>query len=481
MSAKSLAVLTTASLLAFAQTATADNHQDVAKLAKQVQQLEKQTRQLKRQLNHMQKGGLSASPKRSHTAVDVPRRSTFTSRLGGIPVATSPYLGQQTNFNGGHLLVMYPSVNEDLRLLHYRRHAEDALNTRHVPQPDEPFIKLSGRIEGEGGATRDFNRTKSNDVNLNNAELAVLMGVNPYVTGFFTVNYDASKKDSDDRRAKNGNFYLKKGFITIGRLNKSPFYATIGQTYPAFGRYSSAMLSSPLTLELGRIHTRMFAIGYSAQDALGVYGSAFVFKGDSEIVGHGDKVHEGGANLDYVFEAGGFHSDIGASVVTNIGESETMSADNVFGKVRSMQRRVPGLDVHALIKKGPVALIAEYVAATRRFDAQDMTFNNKAAKPAAYHVELGYNFDIYSHPSNIAVGYSASRQALALGMPKKRYIAAFNTSVFKDTVQTIEFRHEKEYPGTDSANLGSGVGAGQHDAQSGRHLNAVIGRFGIYF
>ena len=475
---KPLAILAGASLLSLAQQTVADNHTDVAQLASKVKQLEQQ-------LSQMQKGqSLTGSAKGSRTTrLKENRRTTFTSKLGGMPVATSPYLGQQTSFDGSHLLVMYPSVNEDLRLLHYRRHAEDSLNTMHVPQPDEPFIKLSGSLEGLASANRGFDSTKSNDVDLDTANLAVMMGVSRYVTGFLTFDYNSGESKDDIRRAAHSNVFMNKGFITIGNLNEFPLYVSFGQMYPAFGRYSSAMVTAPLTLRLGRFRNRAISLGYSSQDGTGFYGSVFAFKGETRVVGEESKVNEGGANLDYVFDAGKVHADIGVSYVSNLAESYTLTHDDNFGAGKgeeSLQKRVAGGDIHALVMAGPVRLLAEYVTALEKFDQADLTYRDKAAKPRALQVELGYDFNIDKLPSNFSIGYNQSYQSAAVGLAKKSYLAVFNTSVLKDTMQALEFRHDVEYNEVAGSAKLNGVDE-QVGANTGRHSNTVSLLFGIYF
>ncbi len=79
---------------------------------------------------------------------------------------------------------------------------------------------------------------------------------------------------------------------------------------------------------------------------------------------------------------------------------------------------------------------------TEAFREQDLSFNGKGAKPQAVQGELDMTFTAFNRPSSIGFGYQWSKEALALNLPKQRWIGVFNISIWKDTVESIEYRHD---------------------------------------
>ena len=447
---------------------------DVAKLSKQIKSLQTQTRRLSRQLRVLEG---NKSRKASHKGGA--RRSTYTSRLGGIPVMTSPYLGAQATFNADNLLVMVPSVNEDLRLLHFRKHHEDALKADGIAAPEGPYVKLSGMVEGQVDKTRVQDGSKTSNIDLSEAEINVLMGINSWATGYFSLDHKAETNSADAKKTQF--IYLKKAFLTLGNLQRAPVYMTLGETYVPFGRYASAMVSSPLTLSLARTHERAVILGYSQPHGLGLNAQVFAFRGNT--TNNNKDIKTGGVNVDYVHSGNGFNAEIGASYMNNFAETDGMQASTVFGKDNAndnMKRRVAGVDVHGKASMGDFAVIAEYVSATRRFDSTDLIFNGAGAKPSALNVELGYNFKVANYASNFAIGYGQTKEAMALGLAKKRYIATFNTSLFDHTVQSLEFSRNRNYNGTDTGNVPNNSNADNKTGKGG-HTNQVLARFAVYF
>jgi hypothetical protein len=142
--------------------------------------------------------------------------------------------------------------------------------------------------------------------------------------------------------------------------------------------------------------------------------------------------------------------------------------------------RVHGVDAHASLTLNPINVFAEYVTAVSQFSPQDMTYNDKAAKPSAYDLEAAYTFNWGWVPASWAVGTSGSRQALALGLPKSRYSTTLNLSFWKDTVLSFEVRHDINYSKNATA-TGAGVNAVSSPNNLGHTDNAVTTQLDVYF
>ena len=141
--------------------------------------------------------------------------------------------------------------------------------------------------------------------------------------------------------------------------------------------------------------------------------------------------------------------------------------------------RAPGYNLRGMIDiLQHVDLIAEFVGATTSFNPNDMSFNHHGAKPWAFNIEGNVSFNLWDRPNSIGIGYQKSDQALSLGIPLTRYAIVFNTSVWRNTLQSLELRRDREYAASDVA-----TGAGNIPAKSetGKGDNSVIAQFDYYF
>jgi len=151
-----------------------------------------------------------------------------------------------------------------------------------------------------------------------------------------------------------------------------------------------------------------------------------------------------------------------------------------FGKTFQTEAvdKVPAIDLHFNLSVNAYNFSVEWVGVTQAFRASDLSFNQQGAKPQSLNAELGYTFKAYKKPASLAVGYGWSDQALALKLPKQRVVGVFNISIWRDTVQSIEVRHDIDYA---AANQGAGIGSTTNTNGTGKSSNSVLAQFGVYF
>jgi hypothetical protein len=239
------------------------------------------------------------------------------------------------------------------------------------------------------------------------------------------------------------------------------------------------MVSEPLTKALGRTKARAIELGFQQQAKNYFFGSIYTFRGDSHV-GSNSKINNGGINLGYKFNAEKFSGSIGGGFIGNLADSGGMQFGTNFQDYERIDHRVPGYDIRATLSIGEhIDLLAEYVSATTRFNQMDMSYNHHGAKPTAFDIQGAYSFPILDNkPSSIGIGYGASSQSLAMGVPLTRKYIVFNTSLLRNTLQSIEFRRDLEYAASD---VGTGAGGFAVPAQTGRNNNAVTAQFDYYF
>jgi len=264
--------------------------------------------------------------------------------------------------------------------------------------------------------------------------------------------------------------------------------------YPPFGRYMTTMLSTPLTKSMGRILSPTAELGFGLNN--GLNGSIFAYSG-SQTSGGSNLIEQEGANLGFKNTFGEHGSyTLGTAIVSNIADSQGMQNNGLsanttqfagFGVAtatstnnNALVHNVPGFNAHAKLGYGPVTLYSEYIGAMEQFSASDMTFNGVGAQPESIHNEMDYTLPFLPkrYGSTVGVAYDHGWQALALNLPENSYIGFFTMSIWRNTGESIEYRHDTDYSASDYA---SGRGATANTLGTGDGRNSVLAELDVYF
>ncbi len=415
--------------------------------------------------------------------------------VAGTYVYTSPYFGVRSQFNGSNLIVNTSSVNKDLNLLQMRQQVQAARKAAGIKQPTHPIIALSGEVEGQAIYNRTYAGDNDSDIDFTDGEIDLAALINPWITAFLTFSYDDTPLPAatagSGRRINNSEVELDQGFFSIGNLDKLPMYFSMGQLYVPFGQYSSYMVSDELPKLLGRTKSRAVVLGYQQPGNAGVYSSLFAARGDTRTSTN-EVINEWGANLGYVYDYKKWNANISASFLNNLADSDGMQDNGVdsnmqfsgFDRSSSTERinhYVPAVDVQSTLGYGPYSLLTEYVGATRHFDSRNLSFDNHGAQPQAFHIEGVYTFNILGRPASLAAGYDQSWQALGLNLPRRRYIGTLNYSFWRDTIASLEFRHDINYNSGTSANGNVRTSPSTPLSPAGHVNNVLTAQFDVYF
>ena len=514
-------ILITATIF-FPLTAMADNEQ----LQHEIQLLQQQTQALQTQLNHLQKQLVAQSvPKKPAKQKVAPKTPTqgkasdvhnspisvksvndhpesveynpvalmadghVVTYIAGMPVVTSPYLGALPAFDGSDYIVNISSINRDVRLMQQRQRMYRSYERMGYPRPNLPIIALSGKAEPVGSWHRSTFGQSSGDWTLGSSELDVAAAVNDKVEAYIALAYDESPPSVGGARIANSGFNLNMGFVNIGDLDETPFYFTAGQLYIPFGRFSSAMISAPLTMRMARTKSRPFILGYKSQSDSGPFAATYAYKSDTTL---GNSA-VGGVNLGYVFNTGYMAGEVGASVISSLDDVGGMQntgsrAGTTFGGFSSPTNgsesvhKVPGTGVHASMGYDRYSLTAEWVSSLGRYHAQDLSFNGVGAQPQAAQLEWGMTFMAFDKPSSIGVGYQWSKDTLALNLPEHRISGVFNISIWKDTVESLEYRHDIDFGSNQFANGAAPSGlVNANTIGTGGVSDTLLAQIGVYF
>ena len=409
--------------------------------------------------------------------------------IAGMPVVTAPYIGSRPAFDGSDYIVNISSINRDIRLMQQRRRLYRAFNQMGYEPPNLPIIALSGKAEPIASIGRQYFGTSKTDISLASSELDVAAALNDKVQAYMAIAYDSSPPAMSGQRVANSSFNLNMGFVNIGDLEKTPYYFTAGQIFVPFGRFSSSMISAPLTMRLSRTKSRPFILGYKSQADTGPFAAVYGFTGDTTLNNAG----VGGANLGYVFSATHGAGEIGASYISSINNAGGMQttgsfAGTTFGGFGSITngsenvKKIPGVGAHLSVSMDRYNITTEWVSVTDRFRTQDLSFNNTGAKPQAGQLEGAVTFIAFDRPSSLAADYQWSRQAVALNIPEQRFSGVFNISIWKDTVESLEYRHDINFAKNQYANGAAPPGAMNANTVSpGGATDTLLAQIGVYF
>ncbi len=310
-------------------------------------------------------------------------------------------------------------------------------------------IEVDGLIEVEASHYSPYQGDDESDIVLATFELGIASQITDWVEVGGSLLYEQHDTPLE----------VDVAFATIGNREKSPLFLTAGQVYLPFGAYESNMVSDPLTLEIGETRETTFQAGFVKY---GFNGSLYVFNGTNKKDGK-NQIGSWGANLGYAAETDAATWAVGIGYISDLGDSDTLQGvigDNLGSN--DISRRVAGWTVHAGAELGVFNLIGEYLFATDSFESAAVPWGLNGAKPSAWNLEAGYSFDLLGKGTTLAVGYQGSREALALELPRERWMIALSMDIMDNTSLSFEWAHDKDYSTTDG---GTGKSANTATAQ----------------
>lgn len=404
------------------------------------------------------------------------------------PFFYSPSPAIASTFQGSELLGAYPYINTDLLLLQQRAKINFYNELHDLTTPDLQMF-WGGRAQLRAYDNNTFAGKSLKDIYVYKAEIYNELALTPWITGFVALAYDSNTHApgvSDPQHLFNEPIFFDRAFITLGNLNKSPFYNTTGLMWAPFGVYNTMMLTPPLTRLLSFTKMTGSLIGY-AQHNLAM--QFYTYKGSTRVSDEDNSlVNQLGFNMDYNQVISQAHWNFGGGYISNMADANGMqdvksnSGFNGFGSSwenEILEHDVPAMNIHSKFNAGPVSWIGEWNTALRSFAANNLSFDQHGAKPQAWTVETGLHFPCLDRPMIFAVGYGQTSQALALNLAKQRYVATLTAFLWRHTREKLEFKHELNYP------LGS-TASGQNMPSSNTHFlgkssNTITAEFSFFF
>ncbi len=304
-------------------------------------------------------------------------------------------------------------------------------------------VELSAVVEVEASrADDDINNEDTSNVSLATVEIGLDAKISEWSSGHILLLYE----DDDDGA---GDLNVDEGTITMGNLEKFPFYMTAGKMYLPFGSFESNMISDPLTLEIAETNDSAVKLGFEVG---GFYGSVYGFNGDIEETGEDNKVDVYGTNIGYGMENNQMALDVGVDWINNIADSDGIGDHLQAREVASAEEidnYVAGFSVHAMFVMGSFSLVGEYIAALDNFEATEVAWETGGAEPVAYTMEAAFSTELFNRQTTFSLGFQATDEAVDLGLVEELYIGAVSMEIFPHTNLAIEYSLGDDYSSKD--------------------------------
>ncbi len=300
-------------------------------------------------------------------------------------------------------------------------------------------VQISGAIEAEIAYNSDYDDIKGSDVDLTTLELGIDAALTDFFSGFALMKWEEDGGEG---------VFLDEGGIVLGSVDEYGIAVTAGKLYVPFGVFETAMISDPLTLELGETREGAVIVDFGAG---GFYGAAYTFNSAINDDEDDDMIDAFGAMVGYGFESDGVSFDVSAGWISNLTSSGGFSGYLEEAGVEVLDDYAAGMAVSAVVGIADFTLIGEYVAAL-----DDDYMASDDSEPATWSLEFGYDFDLSGHGASVAATYQGSDEAAILGLPESRIGAAFGFDITDGLGIAFEYIHDEDF---DTSDGGTGESA----------------------
>ena len=314
--------------------------------------------------------------------------------------------------------------------------------------PDEGFlskIQIGGVLEVEASSTSSFAGADSTDLTL--AKVEFFLDAQP--TNWVSTHVQLNIEDGST------NVNLDEAWVTIANDKFTPLFLQAGQYAVPFSSDETGMVTDPLSYTLGETKEANVLVGVNM---VGFTAQGYVYNGDTQRAGGGNKVDQFGLFAGYEGEAAGAGYNLGIGYINSISDSDTIT-DTLGGNAGALSRYIGGVAAHASVSFNNFALIGGYTTATEAFNSGQLAFNGNGAQPEAWYLEANYTAQILKRDVTFALTYQGTDEALALGQPETRFGGTVSMEVVAGASLAAEYLHDEDYGTGDG-----GTGEDSHTA-----------------
>ena len=297
-----------------------------------------------------------------------------------------------------------------------------------------------------------------NDLGVANTNLFVDAKVNGFTFVHGALAYWGAGQDvnAQPHKGRADTLYVDEAYVYMHDFAHSPLYARVGIQYVDSGFYSRFPVVAPFTQMLTQ--TRATALTVGVNSAAGYNVSLFVFNGANKAnETYKRRINAGGISASYNGVVNDLGLTLGLSYMNDMANTDYVGTVGNLAEIHG--KRIGTLAGHVGLDYASFDLAFDYAGATSRFDITDLgaaqQVVTKGAKPHAIHAEVGYKPMTLGRKSRVSLGYGVSWDSVNImsggsdvvyaGLPKHRYMLAYNVELAEMTDVTIVLRRDKDY------------------------------------
>lgn len=144
--------------------------------------------------------------------------------------------------------------------------------------------------------------------------------------------------------------------------------------------------------------------------------------------------------------------------MSNIADAGGISDAFDEAGLETITTTVDGLSVHLGGRSHGFSLIGEYTRALNSFADTELAWQGAGAEPSAWNIELAYTTTLIDRETVFAIGYQGSDEAVSLGLPEERFLAAIGMVLFDGTSLTLEYYRDQDYSAAEDGTGEEGYG-----------------------
>lgn len=288
--------------------------------------------------------------------------------------------------------------------------------------------EIVGSVQLEGVYRHPDGGDRAAGVGVGQAELVVEAELNDWIGAGATLLYE----EEDIGLEESEQAELDRASLTIGPPEGSWFFSA-GQQYVPFANWPPALISDPLTLQLGETNALALQWGLSSG---GLHGSIFGFYGDEDQNGGY------GAAIGYLLERGESGFGLNLSYISDLGVSGALQ--EVIADTRG-RHSLPGWTARAELRYANAVLTGEYLASLGHFAAREVEYAGRGAQPLSWLLEAACAVRLAGREATVVVGYQGTEEARALKLPTRRLLAGLAVELATWFSPTIEWARDEDY------------------------------------